>query len=709
MNDYTDTDKTKSKKEMDDQAISELDHEIVSSSCLQQEYHVIDDTKSSEYNCDNGDDESFYSVQSFPSSSSVSTWNDPVDSPAILNDEADKTYAENNNTSNNSDGNDYEEVEIEEEIIVYSVDNVNDNISETKKKHDIITQQHDVYEEKDDDWKVINKTCSDTKETNNQEPVIINFITFNQEKNCIAMATNLDFHVFQLSLRERKDNDSMIQKRVRHVVKPNGVLLCQMLYSTSLLALVKSYSPRTLSLVSNQSSKTVDTQQSEPYTMNTEPKSLTNIHFGTAVKYVEISDLYIFVLTSDGNLHIFDLRNSLKKVNNDIITQHTHHDKPVKQKSKHKHFMVSSERELRRCYTHSNESEKKNQYLLDGAFFVQSGSISSHDNNNISIKLQKPEDQQHWLVCKSSDPNEVGTVFLYDISPTNNITSSRIKDGDVIKLSSKKVHKSDITRLSLSLVSSSSSSPLKKNKHILATASQKGTLIRIFSLPDFNQLYSLWRGNQRCLIYSIAFSSPLSSSSSSKESNDCNINCLRGSKKLVVGISASTGTVHLYRLDCDEILSNKKKDITPADDDTVSSSISSILSPATRAREYLLPYTTTTNQSMNNIDDAQNKLSKQNNSVSHIQTIQSFCRIKLKLQTTDGVASTTPTTLNIQNSDDECDGTNNNADVDCLLHILTKRATLHEYEIRVKRKKSTDIGYYTAHYTNTQNLLLDCV
>jgi len=62
---------------------------------------------------------------------------------------------------------------------------------------------------------------------------------------------------------------------------------------------------------------------------------------------------------------------------------------------------------------------------------------------------------------------------------------------------------------------------------LLATSSEKGTVIRVFDTPDGNLLYSLRRGSYTAVIYSLAFN------------RDSTMICA----------SSSSGTVHIFKLD----------------------------------------------------------------------------------------------------------------------------------------------------------------
>lgn len=106
-------------------------------------------------------------------------------------------------------------------------------------------------------------------------------------------------------------------------------------------------------------------------------------------------------------------------------------------------------------------------------------------------------------------PTESGDVILYDaINP---------KQVNFIK-----AHKSDVSIIQFN-----------QDGTMLATASGKGTVIRIFSIPGCELLHTLRRGSTAARIYSISFSSDSS----------------------MVCVSSDKGTVHVFKLN-----QNQEKD-----------------------------------------------------------------------------------------------------------------------------------------------------
>lgn len=127
---------------------------------------------------------------------------------------------------------------------------------------------------------------------------------------------------------------------------------------------------------------------------------------------------------------------------------------------------------------------------------ITNGGLNSATNNISSV---------------SNAPNRIGDVIVFDLELLQPVC--------VIE-----AHKSAIAALVLS-----------KDGSLLATASDKGTIIRVFSVDSGVKLYQFRRGTYPTRIYSLAFSS----------------------NNQHVLATSSSGTVHIFRLGAEEALSNK--------------------------------------------------------------------------------------------------------------------------------------------------------
>ncbi|CUM63337.1 uncharacterized protein PRCAT00000909001 [Priceomyces carsonii] len=120
---------------------------------------------------------------------------------------------------------------------------------------------------------------------------------------------------------------------------------------------------------------------------------------------------------------------------------------------------------------------------------------------------------QNNIQSVSNSPNRIGDVIIFNVTTLQPVC--------VIE-----AHKSALAAITLS-----------SDGLLLATASDKGTIIRVFSVTTGIKLYQFRRGTYPTKIYSLKFSSD---------------------DMYVIATSAS-GTVHIFRLGEDEALKNKHK------------------------------------------------------------------------------------------------------------------------------------------------------
>lgn len=120
---------------------------------------------------------------------------------------------------------------------------------------------------------------------------------------------------------------------------------------------------------------------------------------------------------------------------------------------------------------------------------------------------------QNNIQSVSNAPNRIGDVIIFDLDSLQPLA--------VIE-----AHKSVLAAMCLS-----------SDGKLLATASDKGTIVRVFNVETGVKLYQFRRGTYPTTIYSLNFS---------KRSN-------------YVVATSSSGTVHVFRLGEEELLANKQK------------------------------------------------------------------------------------------------------------------------------------------------------
>ena len=128
-------------------------------------------------------------------------------------------------------------------------------------------------------------------------------------------------------------------------------------------------------------------------------------------------------------------------------------------------------------------------------------------------------------ICALS-PDADNTVLAFPSITKGHVRVERLNEDKKIYI---KAHDGDITCLALS-----------KDGNLLATASEKGTLIRIFDTESRQQIKEVRRGSTHAEIYCIAFS------------NDKNYLCC----------VSSSGTVHMFSVNPDAYVYKKKAKTT---------------------------------------------------------------------------------------------------------------------------------------------------
>lgn len=157
-------------------------------------------------------------------------------------------------------------------------------------------------------------------------------------------------------------------------------------------------------------------------------------------------------------------------------------------------------------------------------------------NPDAVVALSSSSDPS-YLVYPSQSPS-THTASAVAPPPLPN-AQSHSNTGDVIifdTLSQQAVnllsaHKSPVAALALNSTSS-----------MLATASDKGTVIRVFSLPSADKLYQFRRGSYPARVYSIAFNQV----------------------STLLAVSSATDTIHIFKIgrSFDGSSSNNNEDIT---------------------------------------------------------------------------------------------------------------------------------------------------
>lgn len=332
---------------------------------------------------------------------------------------------------------------------------------------------------------------------------LVNFITFNQDGSCIAVGTNKGYSIFT-TLPFTRCHDS-----------PPGeaVGIVEMLYATSLVAVVAlgeetGLSPRKLRIINTKRGTTI-----------------CDLVFPLAILKVKLTRQRMVVLLEE-QIYLYDIT-TMKLL----------------------HTIETSPNGAGICAVNSADSRPD----VASAARVGSGGDPAASSDTATL-LAAPgsatasllDSAPHSFLAYPSPPKTAmhDSLLVAGIntnggqnSKQNNIqsvsnTANRV--GDVIIFDTNllqpvcviEAHKSALAAISLSADGS-----------LLATASDKGTIVRVFSVFSGAKLYQFRRGTYPTRVYSVAFSPD---------------------NRYVVTTSA-LGTVHIFRLGEDESLESKHK------------------------------------------------------------------------------------------------------------------------------------------------------
>lgn len=280
---------------------------------------------------------------------------------------------------------------------------------------------------------------------------MINFISFNQTGSCISVGTSEGFKIFNCDPFGKFYSD-----------EEGGCGIVEMLFSTSLLAVVgigdnPSMSPRRL--------KIINTKRHSVICEVTFPTTILAVKMNKSRLIVLLHDqVYIYDITSMRLLHTIETSNN-------------------------PHGLVTM-----------SASPEHNYLAYPSPPKIINSEIREYTTNNMKIT-----NQDSYL---QTDPiegdNEIPPLSVKNSTPPMSTDSnSLVKNGDVILFNLQtlqpvmviEAHKGEIAALALS-----------RDGSLLATASEKGTIIRVFSVNTGIKIYQFRRGTYPTKIYSLNFS-----------------------------------------------------------------------------------------------------------------------------------------------------------------------------------------------------------
>lgn len=291
-------------------------------------------------------------------------------------------------------------------------------------------------------------------------------VAFNQDASCVVLASTQGFCVYNCSPYGRFYNSE-------DFIGPRDVGLAEMLFSTSLVVITgggEADSPRRLAVI--------NTRKSE------EAAKICELFFSRSVRAIKLNRQRLVVVL-DTEIAIYNIAN--------MKLLHT--------------LETATNKQAVASITPTAGIGKRS--ALGGLSSGVSEDLASSASGNWLAYPAGPPLKHHLSppVSASEVPSAPqGDVVIFDLDTLSPVTVIRAHRSPLIKVQ------------------------LNEDGTLLATSSNRGTLVRVFAVPSGTLLYEFRRGSYHTRVYSLAFSV--------------------GSKLLCV--SSATQTVHIYRLDASQ-------------------------------------------------------------------------------------------------------------------------------------------------------------
>jgi autophagy-related protein 18 len=302
----------------------------------------------------------------------------------------------------------------------------------------------------------------------------LNFANFNQDYSCISVGYENGFRIFN------SDPFTQCYERI-----DGSIGIVEMLFCSSLLAIVgtgeqSSLSPRRL--------KIINTKRNTTICELTFPTSILAIRMNRERLIVLLEEVvYIYDITNMRLLHTVEIPpNPTGLISLSINTENNFLAYPSPQK-----------------ISKLNNNHNLNQGIMNSTNIEATNINGQNQNSSVNNKIQSHDDLSNLAHDPSHTQNiRNGDVIIFDCKSLQPIT--------VID-----AHKTHLAAMAFS-----------HDGKLLATASDKGTIVRVFSVQTGLKLYQFRRGTYNTKIYSLAFSP----------------------SNMFLIASSATGTVHVFRL-----------------------------------------------------------------------------------------------------------------------------------------------------------------
>ncbi|KAH3671775.1 hypothetical protein WICMUC_004566 [Wickerhamomyces mucosus] len=328
----------------------------------------------------------------------------------------------------------------------------------------------------------------------------LNFINFNQDGSCISIGTSKGYKIF---------NSSPFGKCYSRFDQ-GGIGIIEMLFQTSLIVISgigdqPSMSPRRLKILNTKKNSTICEL--------TFPTTILSIKLNKSRLVILLEEqIYIYDINNMRLLHTIETSsnvNGLCALSPTIDQNYLVYPSPPRTTN----LLNSSNHHISSNLNNHNSSNLNSNHIGHNSNSNTNNNNNNSNNNNIN----------------DNDPHSNHNTNNTPSHTQNNDTK---REGDVIVFNAQilqpsvviEAHKSPIAALTISY-----------DGTLLATASDKGTIIRVFSIETGNKIYQFRRGTYPTKIHSLSFS--------------------RDNKYLTA--SSSTETVHIFKLgDNNSISSN---------------------------------------------------------------------------------------------------------------------------------------------------------
>ncbi|KAL3232300.1 Autophagy-related protein 18 [Nakaseomyces bracarensis] len=386
-----------------------------------------------------------------------------------------------------------------------------------------------------------------------EKNVSINYMNFNQTGTCISMGTSNGFLIFNCApFGKFYSEDS------------GGYGIVEMLFSTSLLALVgigdqPMLSPRRLRII------------------NTKKHSIIcEVTFPTKILSVKMNRSRLVVVLKE-QIYVYDINN--------MKLLHTIETSPNSE------GLVSLCSQLESNYlAYPSPPKIINSEIKPN---VNTNTLNITSNKGRSADLSTSEafgSGNDDSFSRNEDQEEDDSLYKYSNDPSGELVENNVKNGDVIlydlntlqPLMVIEAHKGEIAALAFSFDGS-----------LIATASDKGTIIRVFNTSTGSKLYQFRRGTYPTKIYSLSFSQD----------------------NMFLTVTCSTKTVHIFKLwktnaaDADSDDSNNYDDMNDSNDNRDDNSATGIDTDGESIKE---PYVDASRKTMGRmIRNSSQKISRQ--------------------------------------------------------------------------------------------------